>query len=35
MVDGKPQLVVIESYKIVSVSIKGKGWLLTSEYSEG
>ncbi len=26
MVEGKPQLVVIESYKIVSVSIKGKGW---------
>jgi hypothetical protein len=26
MVEGKPQLGVIESYRIVSVSIKGKGW---------
>ncbi len=26
MVEGKPQLVVIESYQIVSASIKGKGW---------
>lgn len=26
IVDGKPQLSVIESYQIVSVSIKGKGW---------
>lgn len=26
IVDGKPQLAVIESYRIVSVSIKGKGW---------
>lgn len=26
IIDGKPQMVVIESYRIVSVSIKGKGW---------
>lgn len=26
MVDGKPQLVEIESYRIVSVNLKGKGW---------
>lgn len=26
IVDGKPQLSVIESYQIVSFSTKGKGW---------
>ena len=38
MVEGKPQLVVIESYRIVSVSIKGKGWpispILTKKKSD-